>query len=59
LIKKNKSSKEGLTVEELRAYPGFEHISDGEAEHIIEQINKFCLLSFEIYETKQKTSINK
>jgi hypothetical protein len=41
--------EEGLTIEELKKIPGFESMSDADAEYAIQSIHIFCTLCIEIY----------
>ena len=40
----HKHRKEDLTIEELRAYPGLENITDEQANHILASLKELSLL---------------
>lgn len=50
-----------LTIEVLRAYPGFENFSDEKAEETIKDLEKLSILLYELYhkELQEKTAQGK
>jgi hypothetical protein len=41
------SSREALTAEKLRTFPGFENASEKEAENMVYSIHTFCRIIYE------------
>ena len=50
-------NKEELTAERLRKFPGFENVTDEEADHIVESIKALAITIYD-HHTKSKTDEN-
>jgi hypothetical protein len=46
--------QEKLTIDELRTFEGLEKVSDGEAEIIIESIDQFAILTYQLFQSMTK-----
>ena len=47
-------AKKQLTVETLREYKGLEHLSDHEAEKIVDALKKFARIALHAYRIKKE-----
>lgn len=48
---KNKSYE--LSIAELKKYPGFENISDDEAQHTIQQLKELSFILYDAFQNQQ------
>jgi len=49
LLKPKKEFKQ-MSLEKLRSFKGLENLSDEEANQIIEQLEKFSVIAFELFQ---------
>jgi hypothetical protein len=49
-----KELQEKLTIDELRTFEGLENVSDEEAESIIENIDHFSILTYQLFQSMTK-----
>jgi hypothetical protein len=49
-----KELQEKLTIDELRTFEGLENVSNEEAETIIESIDQFSILTYQLFQSMTK-----